>query len=374
MKRLLLVSSVLLSACEAGTVMQPDRSPGSARRSTIVSGGCTMTCYVNGATGSDANGGATPASAKKSIQAALDQVSANGQVRVFPGAYDETAPLSSPTSIGGTYQFGLFFTSAKPGITLLGVNAADEAVNDPDDIQVTITTNATNDFGTDGIFVEADNTTIQGVTIGPNAGGDNKTIEVVADNFTLRWASTAVPGSGSIYIDDFTKAGVRVKSYHILGNKFPDGTSIDISSGAGLTGAIDGREIIGNRFELGGSPYNAISFNGSGTGVQWFINSVGGAIIRGNSFSGGSTQYIRARGTYDNSQFDWKGYWHHNSFDHAAVVLVRRPFDVRTYTYGTDPVVFKDVRRIGVTAAGEQAHAQPGDIVLVKWSQEQQQQ
>jgi hypothetical protein len=236
------------------------------------------------------------------------------------------------------------------------------------DIQVTINTNATNNFGYDGIFVDADNTTIQGVRIGPNLLGDNKTIEVIADNFTLQFSETAVPdGGGSVYIDDFTLNGLRVNSYHILSNNFPDGTSIDIASGAGLNGPVKGREIIGNSFDLVGGDWNAISFNGSGSNVPWFINSVGGAIIRSNSFTGGVEQYIRARATYDNSQFDWKGYFNENKFDRQAVVLVDRPsFDVRTYSYLKGTYHFTNVRRIGVSAASETGHVLPGDVILTK--------
>ena len=50
--------------------------------------------------GNNANGGASIADAKKTIQAAINQVSAGGQVRVLPGTYDESAPGSTPTSCG----------------------------------------------------------------------------------------------------------------------------------------------------------------------------------------------------------------------------------------------------------------------------------
>lgn len=328
---------------------------------------CTATCYVDTAAGNDAFGGDTPASAKKTIQAAINQVSAYGTVRVLPGNYHEAAPGSQPTSLGGTYQFGLFFGSGKPGISLVGVTAADLPITDATLTEATITTNATNNFGTDGIFVEAADTTIQGVKIGPNDSGDNKTIEVVADNFTLRYATTDIPGGGgSVYINDFSAGGTVVQSYHILDNDFPDGTSIDIASGAGSTGPVAGREILRNDFDLGGNGFNAISFNGTG-GVPWFANPVGGAVIKDNSFAN-STQYIRARGVYDNTQFDWQSFWENNSFDRAAVALASElPFDVRSYAYS----VFSNVRRIGGTIQGEIQedavdHAVAGDTVLLR--------
>ena len=196
------------------------------------------------------------------------------------------------------------------------MTAGDAAITDAAPTQATITTNATNNFGTGGIFVEAAGTTIQGVEIGPNDTGDNKTIEVVADDFTPQYSTTAIPnGGGSIYIDDFSAAGTVVKSYHVLDNVFPDGTSVDISSGAGNTGPVSGREILRQHVRSRQHGFNAVSFNGSG-GVAWFANPVGGAIITDNSFSN-STQYIRARGTYAEAEFDWESYWDDNTFDKA---------------------------------------------------------
>ncbi|MBI5089118.1 MAG: hypothetical protein HZB15_09755, partial [Actinobacteria bacterium] len=278
---------------------------------------CTTVCYVDDS-GNDLNGGATADDPLKTIQAAINKVQANGQVRVLPGTYSETAANSMPTTIAGPYQFGLFFGSAKPGIRVVGVTAADALITDANATQATVTTNATNNFGYSGIFVEAANTTIQGLEIGPNTAGDNKTIEVVADNFTLRYSTTNVPG-GSVYINDFSTNGDVVQSYHILDNAFTDGTSIDIASGAGNTGPVSGREILRNEFDLGGNDWNEISFNGAG-GVPWFVNPVGGAAIKSNSFSNG-VQYIRARGDYHDAQFDWASFWNDNTYDKAAIAL-----------------------------------------------------
>ena len=87
----------------------------------------------------------------------------------------------------------------------------------------------------------------------------------------------------------------------------------DRTSGAGLSGPVNGRQITGNKFEMSaGETWPSISFNGSGTGVEWFVQSVGGAIITGNDFTNtgyGAVQWIRARGDYDNTQFNWASYW-----------------------------------------------------------------
>jgi hypothetical protein len=329
---------------------------------------CTTVCYADVATGNDAFGGDTPASAKKTIQAAINQVSAGGEVRVLPGTYNETAPGSAPTSLGGTYQFGLFFGSAKPGITLMGVTAADVPIANAAATLATINTDATNNFGTSGIFVEAANTTIRGVTIGPNLSGDNKTIEVVADNFTLQYSATAIPDGGAIYLSEFDPPAGAVSIYHILDNQFTDFTQIAISSGAGQGGPVSGREIKRNIFALGGNPWPSISFNGTGGvgGVPWFTKPVGGAIITNNSFSGGGLQYIRARGTYTEAEFDWHSYWQDNTYDKGTVALLTEaPFDVRSFSY-VSGYTFMNVRRIGTTIQGEVDNALAGDVVLAK--------
>lgn len=329
---------------------------------------CTTTCYADAVNGNDGNGGATATDAKKTIQAAINQVNAGGEVHVLPGNYNETAAGSITTSLGypaGGYQFGLFFPSSKPGVTLLGVTAGDAPITSAASTQAVITTNATNSFGYSGIFVEAANTTIQGVTVGPNIPGDNKTIEVVADNFTLRYSATAVPGGGAVYISEFDPS-MPVSSYHIIDNRFNDATQIALSSGAGQTGSPSSRDITGNTFALGGNTWPAISFNGTG-GVPWFAKPVGGAVITANTFSGGGLSYIRARGTYTAPQFDWQAYWNGNTYDKATVALLTTfPSDVRSFSYASGPYTFTNVRRIGATVQGEVDNTLAGDFVLAK--------
>ena len=357
------VALAAIALVTASTITLAPAASAAPTSPTVVTGSpCSATCYVDPAAGNDAFSGDTATSAKKTIQAAIDAVAAGGQVRVLPGNYHEVAPNRTPTTIAGSYQFGLFFGSAKPGISVIGVTANDVKIEDANATLATITTGATNSFGTDGIFVEAANTTIQGVKIGPNALGDNKTIEVVADNFMLRYAATEIPnGGGSIYINDFSAAGHVVQSYHILQNAFLDGTSIDIASGAGSAGPVDKREIVGNKFDLGNNGFNAISFSGSG-GVPWFVKPVGGALIGGNSFAN-STQYIRARGVYAETEFDWASIWNNNTFDKATIALASTdPFDVRPYSYS----VFTNVRRIGAMIQPTIDNALAGDTVLAK--------
>jgi hypothetical protein len=62
---------------------------------------CGSVCYVNGTTGSDAYGGDTPATAKKTIQAAVGQVNSGGTIHVAAGTYHEDVAISKPLSLLG---------------------------------------------------------------------------------------------------------------------------------------------------------------------------------------------------------------------------------------------------------------------------------
>jgi hypothetical protein len=330
---------------------------------------CTATCYVDAVNGSDANGGTSIADAKKTIQAGIDAVDPAGTVRVLPGSYDETATNRWVLGANGPHQFGLFIGEDKSGITILGVDGFDTPVAAYGDVLAFVTTNATNNFGPSSVFVEGDDVTIQGLEFGANSAGENKTLEVIGDNFSLLHSVVAVPGGGSVYLNDwrFDESGdtSHLQSYHIEGNWFSQSASLDIASGAGYSGPVSGRTILNNTFDLSGQWWNGISFSGSDTGVPWFVYSVGGAVIQGNSFSGGTEQYIRARGTYDNSQFDWESYWNDNTFD-KGTILINPPFDVQTYSYTSGSFLFNNVRRIGSTIQLEEDHAADGNTLLVK--------
>jgi hypothetical protein len=335
---------------------------------------CTTVCYVDATNGNDANGGASAGDAKKTIQAAIDAVNAGGEVRVLPGNYAETATNRFVLGANGPHQFGLFID--KNDITVQGVDASDLPIADYNALAAYITTNATNNFGASGIFVQADDVTLAGLHIGPNIPGDNKTIEIIGDGFTLKDSHVDVPGGGSIYFNDWQFDTVNdishVQSYTIDHNLIDQSTSIDFTSGAGYSGPASGRQIVNNKFE-NADYWPSISFNGSGTGVPWFVQSVGGAVIENNSFTNtfnGTDEkaaHIRVRGTVDNSQFDWTSYWTDNTFNKAVVTLVGAypPFDVRQYNYTSGTYSF-DVRRIGVNIQSGIDKAQAGDTVLVK--------
>ena len=335
---------------------------------------CTTTCYVDDAAGSDSNGGTSPSDAFLTIQKALDTVQPGGTVRVLPGDYSETASdrlvLEGTPHQEGPYVFGLFME--KDGVTLQGVTAADVAITDPTLTEALIETNSTAGFGPDGIFVQGDNITIAGVEIGTNCCGQNKTIEIIGDGFTLK-DNFVSDQWGSIYFGDWqfdTDTNTsHIQSYTIDNNDFADGVSVDLANGTGLTGPIAGRTITDNEFTFSAGEYWAtISFTGSGTGVEWFIHSVGGAIITGNTFHNtdhGAEIWIRARGDYDNAQFNWQSYWDDNTFDTAVMFGSNPPTVPGEYSYSSGSYTFNHVRRIGAMIQPEVDHAAAGDTVLI---------
>jgi hypothetical protein len=318
-----------------------------------------------------------PAAPCATVQHAIDTACPGDTVNVRTGSYSETAPVPSPPACPGD-TVGLYVSTAKQGLTIQGVTPGDVPITSASGAFLpTITTNSNLCFGPDGIFVEGDNVTIAGVRIGANnpTYGQNKTIEVVGDGFTLKHSDVADLG-GSVYLNDSnfdTGANVsHVKAYRIEGNIFGDGVSLDIASGAGFSGPVAGRVITGNTFynlatSPGAQPWPSISFNGSGTGVPWFVYSVGGAVITGNTFSNTAPdgQQIRARGTYNNAQFDWASYFTTNTFNRSVVFGTAPPATVGTYSYTSGSYTFNNVRRIGASIQGELDHAQNGDTVLV---------
>ena len=102
---------------------------------------------------------------------------------------------------------------------------------------------------------------------------------------------------------------------------------------------------------------------------------MGGAVIRDNTFVNTFTAdgnpihlltegHIRARGTYDNSQFDWNAYLHSNKFDQAYATGPQPPKDLSEYSYVGSYGKIINVRRIGAVLEGEEAVKGPGDTIV----------
>lgn len=302
------------------------------------------------------------------IQEAIDLAPAGGTINVYPGDYSESATNRTVLDLGGVYQFGLFFGADKSGITVQGVGADGAVITDYANVVANVTTNATNNFGPSGVFVEGDDVTLSGVRVLPNVGGDNKTIEVIGDNFSLEASVIDVAGGGSVYLNDWRFDNDAnesyLQSYTILNNLFAQGASLDIASGAGYTGPVSGRVIQGNRFEYSADTYwPAISFSGNSV-VPWFTDPVNGATITSNTFVG-TTQHIRARGGYDNATFDWLGYRANNTFEKTVVAFVGNTDEVRAYEYETSYGTMTNVRRLTASIQFGVDDAIDGDMVDV---------
>ena len=329
---------------------------------------CGAACYVDAVNGNDNNIG-TSANPLKTIQAGIDAVDPGGTVYVYPGAYDETAANRSLFDGSGPYQFGLFIGQAKSGITIQGLDANGIPITAYAAAQAAITTNATNAFGPSGIYVEGDSVTIAGVRVGANSPTNNRTIEVTGDNFTLADCVIAVPSGGRVAFNDPRFDGVNnvahIQQYTLSGTLFGQGASIALTNGAGYSGPVSGRVIQDNVFDLAGLNGPAVDFTGSGTGLPGLTYSVGGAVIKNNQFQNAASVYIRAQGAYDNTGFDWAGYWNTNVYDKAAIVGANPPAVVSPYSYTGGATTFTNVRHIAAAIQSEINDGQPGDTVLV---------
>lgn len=307
------------------------------------------------------------------IQDAIDIVQAGGVVNVMPGTYDETA-VNRTANGAGSYQFGLYIGSDKDGITLQGLKADGTPVTSYADASAVVTTNATNNFGYSGTFVEGDNVTINGLVFGDNKPSNNKTIEVLGDNFTFKNNQIVASNGGSLYFGDWNFNTVTktssIKSYTVDGNLFKYGASLDISSGAGYSGSVADKKITNNVFnglQKNGTDSNKAltSFNGIVPSIGWFVNPMSGATITGNTYSNSPT-YIRSRGTVVEDSFNWQQYWEQNTFNHGVVTLSNVPeFKVQDYSYTSSGYFIENVRRIGSIIQNEIDIAKKGNTVLL---------
>ena len=185
---------------------------------------CTTTCYVDGATGNDLNGGMSPTDAKKTIPAAIARVDVDGTVRVAAGSYTELAPIQINKSI-----------------KLLGPNAGISPNSAPDAVQPNLSR-------------------VAEATLLPAAGGELIRIgakDVVIDGF--RFTDTRTAGSS---IQTLIGAGGNYGGV-ADGVEIRNNTFYEVSRTAFYTNGptvIDGVDVLDNR------AVNPTRANGCGTG------------------------------------------------------------------------------------------------------------
>ncbi len=172
--------------------------------------------------------------------------------------------------------------------------------------------------------------TITGLDVSGWSGSENnKTIEAVGDNFTLKYSALhGMDGAAALYFDDnHYNSGTdtsHLQSYRVEANLL-DGGGIDadgirFSSGAGWSGDVANRVITGNTFS---NVIDGIAFVGPG-GDSWDEYPVGAATITDNDFTAADRRQVVAWGEYEAAlgygTIDWQGILDHNTFDKAVTV------------------------------------------------------
>ena len=271
-------------------------------------------CFVNAATGSDSNGGASSGDAKQTIQACVNAVDPGGTVHVATGTYIESVNVNKAVTLAGA-QAG---TSAQNRVL-----QPESLVTGPGG---TTAFHVTADHVTiDGFDVEGeanDNQFGAGVVIGAGTSGAEVTENIlrnnqvglfltnanssdaatVADNwFDANNAPGAARGQG-IYQDEFTGP---LAGANITNNLFTaqDDSGIGFSStGAPATAiTVSGNTFTGNgrglyAFGLTNSSISANTFSGSTDNTTADIrlfDGVDGLTISGNVLENGAGRAFR---------------------------------------------------------------------------------
>ncbi|MBX7252164.1 MAG: right-handed parallel beta-helix repeat-containing protein [Candidatus Promineofilum sp.] len=295
---------------------------------------CTTVCYADAAGGSDSNGGTSPADAFKTIQKAIDTVTAGGEVRVLPGTYDqdEKNGVDPVTGGAGGNDFNIFVHKAN--ITIQGVTAGDVDITTAAGAQAIIKPKRNQPtFGSSAMFIQADGVTVQGVKFAADNGAAyaDKIVEIIGNDVTVNAVAFDVTdGAVGIYVSDFSYDAVNnvstVQDFTFTNGLFTSanqtGLAVQVASGAGWPDNVGTRTISGNTFS---NLDDALTFAGAGS-AGWRLYPVGTADITGNTFSQIKRRHVMAWGNYPianptslgYADPDWCGILANNTFDKAT--------------------------------------------------------
>jgi hypothetical protein len=263
------------------------------------------------------------------IQIAIRAATPGNIINVHPGTYnqDEANGYNASTGGAGSNNFNIFVNKS---VTIRGVDNAGAPITNHSNVLAQILAKRNKpEFGPDAIFVQADNVTITGLEISGWSGvSNNKSIEATGDNLILKHCKVNGLAGMPFYISDYnfnsSADTSHVQSYRLEGNVFYGtgaGRGVSISSGAGWTGSVNNRVILGNIF-INNNP--AIALVGPG-GDPWDVYPVGAAIISGNVFSQSpvASRQVLAWGIYQSAQGyenpDWQGIIDSNTFDRGVI-------------------------------------------------------
>lgn len=308
-----------------------------------------------------------------SLQRGIDVADNGDTVEIQGGAYGRQSAANRYLFNGaGPYKFGLFIN--QDDLVVRGYGAGDVLVTDPDDVAVSFTTNATNNFGYAGTFVEGDNVTISGLEFGNNYSDANvmspanswKALEIIGNNLTF--TNNVVNATAAVFFNDMRydvgNSLSYISAYTVTDNHFNVAAKLSINNGTGYGHSASLRQITGNLFDMNGSTVDtdvALWFAGTDP-VGYLHHPVGGATVENNTFSNAVRRYVLTSGTYDTNQISLQDIWDLNTFDRKTVSLVDDSlFIVRSFTSAP----FSNLRQIGASVGYELANiTQNGDVIV----------
>ncbi|NYT40295.1 filamentous hemagglutinin N-terminal domain-containing protein [Sphingomonas sp. R-74633] len=300
------------------------------------------------------------------ITAALRDARAGATISVAPGNY-----LEGVTGVGyygdaGAQTFGLYV--AKDNITIRGVDAVGNVITDANNVSAYITAAYQSGFGAQH-FISGNGVTIEGLGFLPATTGDNKTVEVIGNAFTLR--NSVIDNRGNqtaanLYIDDFNDPSrTRLESFTVTGNLFYGGTyasaMVVAAGGAGRTTGAENRIFADNYLYSDLSGMRGFQIQGYMPTTPWQQLYAGAVTVTGNTFDVDIP--VRTVGQLS-SGFAWDDVFRNNgnSFVRGGVLTYEGGTNAAraTTTAGGDPDI-----RITSTIDASLARAQSGDTVRI---------
>ncbi len=260
---------------------------------------CTTTCYVDAVNGSDGYGGTSIADAKKTIQAAVNQVSPGGQVIVAAGTYNEAVVVPKSLTLQGATSdktqylidgtglgspgSGIYINNGVTGVTIQDLTVQDFVGNGPNSFAGIYATGGNN------------NLTVTNTIIKDNVGGsgiyaNGPVNNVLFTNNTISGHPNTFGNARGIVIWNGLKSNITITGNMVTNNaccgiELQDGTAsavnisnntIDIGSGDNAIG------VVGLNTVVGANIINSNIITGGGRFGIEIKNPAGGVTVSGN--------------------------------------------------------------------------------------------